>query len=176
MADMTDIVLADFVDFPAIVYAANEDVTIDFINVSEGAVSYSWDFGDGATSTAQLPSHTYTYDFLSSVSELTVTLTVDNGEGCIDTKTHTFNVTFNSVNELEAALEVYPNPVEDHLNLRSDNILGQCVVYDVTGKVVWSQLVNQSSLVLPTSDLAPGSYVVQSTGERGVLVTRFIKK
>lgn len=176
MADMTDIVLADFVDFPAIVYAANEDVTIDFINVSVGAVSYSWDFGDGATSTSQLPSHTYTYDFLSTVSELTVTLTVDNGEGCVDTKTHIFNVTFNSVNELVAVLEVYPNPVEDHLTLRSGNTLGQCVVYDVTGKMVWSQVVNQSSLVLPTSDLAPGSYVVQSTSERGVLVTRFIKK
>jgi hypothetical protein len=176
MADMFDVVTADFIDFPTIIYEADQDVTIDFIDLSEGAVSYDWNFGDGGTSTTATPSHTFTYAFLSTVSEVTVTLTVDNGAGCVDTKTHTFNVMFNSINEVKASLEVYPNPVEDQLTLRSDAVLGHCVVYDITGKAVWSQFVNQTMIVLPTSEFASGAYVIHTIGESGTLVTRFIKK
>ena len=175
MADMTDVVLADFVDFPAIVYAANEDVTIAFVNVSEGAETYVWDFGDGNTSTAELPSHTYTYDFLSTVSELTVTLTVDNGAGCVDTKTHTFNVSFNSIDELSTELQVYPNPADDQLLVRSNQVIDQCIVYDLTGKAVYAQNVNAHSAVLSVEHLSAGAYVVHASGANGLLVTRFIK-
>ncbi|MEX2484084.1 MAG: PKD domain-containing protein, partial [Brumimicrobium sp.] len=34
--------------------------TVDFFNTTTGATSYFWDFGDGNTSTAAEPSHTYT--------------------------------------------------------------------------------------------------------------------
>ena len=33
--------------------------TVSFVNKSEDAVSYEWDFGDGATSTEESPTHTY---------------------------------------------------------------------------------------------------------------------
>lgn len=35
-------------------------LTVNFTNSSNGAVTYSWDFGDGSTSTATSPAHTYT--------------------------------------------------------------------------------------------------------------------
>ena len=47
---------------------------IDFLNLSIGATSWSWDFGDGATSTQQNPSHVY-----SATGNYEVTLTVTNG-------------------------------------------------------------------------------------------------
>jgi PKD repeat protein len=43
---------------------------------SGGPFSFSWDFGDGAKSTEQNPSHTYT-----KVGEYTATLTVTNQKG-----------------------------------------------------------------------------------------------
>lgn len=54
---------------------------VQFTDLSANAVSWSWDFGDGGTSTSQNPSYTYntpgTYD---------VSLTVLNADGCSHTQ------------------------------------------------------------------------------------------
>ncbi|PCH96343.1 MAG: hypothetical protein COB85_03660 [Bacteroidetes bacterium] len=52
---------------------------IKFINNSANATSWLWDFGDGTTSTAEEPSHTY-YD----TGSYTVVLTVFSANGCSD--------------------------------------------------------------------------------------------
>lgn len=57
-------------------------LTVDFISNTSGATSYSWDFGDGATSTQPNPTHTYT-----SNGSYTVSLTVTNSAGCANTIT-----------------------------------------------------------------------------------------
>lgn len=51
--------------------------TVQFENSSTGATSYKWDFGDGSTSTAREPSHTYT-----KTGSFTITLTAFNVSGC----------------------------------------------------------------------------------------------
>ena len=53
-----------------------------FVNTSvvDGSASYSWDFGDGGTSTALNPSHVY-----YQVGNYSVGLTLITLEGCIDT-------------------------------------------------------------------------------------------
>lgn len=51
--------------------------TVQFTDVTPGATSWLWDFGDGNTSTLQNPSHTY-QDF----GEYSVSLTVSTGPGC----------------------------------------------------------------------------------------------
>ena len=55
---------------------ANNDLSITLINLSTGADSYLWDFGDGNTSAFPDPTHTY-----SSSGEYEVSLTVTNGCG-----------------------------------------------------------------------------------------------
>ncbi len=57
-------------------------ITIQFIDESEGAEEWLWEFGDGNTSTLQNPSHTY-----NAPGTYTVTLTVTNQFGCTDTET-----------------------------------------------------------------------------------------
>ena len=45
---------------PFVFYDVSIDgATVTFTNESKGAVSYEWDFGDGATSTDESPTHTY---------------------------------------------------------------------------------------------------------------------
>jgi len=51
-------------------------LNVDFTNSSTGATSYSWTFGDGGTSTATNPSHTYT-----AAGTYTVELTATNSCG-----------------------------------------------------------------------------------------------
>lgn len=52
------------------------DKTVTFTNKSKFATSYSWDFGDGSTSSAENPVHTY-----SAGGVYTVKLTASNGQG-----------------------------------------------------------------------------------------------
>lgn len=59
-------------------------VTVNFTNISSGAVSYIWDFGDGTTSTTVSPSHVYAQN-----GTFTVRLVAINAAGCHDTLTRT---------------------------------------------------------------------------------------
>lgn len=58
--------------------------TVNFTDASVDAVSWFWDFGDGATSTQQNPTHTYTDDTTGLFS---VSLTVTSSNGCANTVT-----------------------------------------------------------------------------------------
>jgi hypothetical protein len=55
-------------------FKIKSDLTVTFTNNSEDGESYSWDFGDGGTSTEESPSHKY-----AEKKSYTVTLTVTNG-------------------------------------------------------------------------------------------------
>lgn len=60
-------------------WACMPSLTVNFVNSSIGGVSYNWNFGDGATSTAANPTHTYT-----SYGSFAVQLVVTNLSGCKD--------------------------------------------------------------------------------------------
>ena len=68
--------VADFVGSPT---SGDYPLTVNFTDMSTGATSWQWDFGDTETSTAQNPSHTYTGEGF-----YTVTLTVTNSCGSDD--------------------------------------------------------------------------------------------
>ena len=55
----------------------SNSLTVNFTDLSTNATNWSWNFGDGGTSTVQSPSHTYT-----GYGSYTVTLTVSNSTGC----------------------------------------------------------------------------------------------
>ena len=60
--------------------ACKAPLSVNFTNISTGAVSYLWHFGDGTTSTDNSPTHTYT-----SLGNFGITLTATNANGCTDT-------------------------------------------------------------------------------------------
>jgi PKD repeat protein len=81
--------VADFSGSPNSGYAP---LTVDFTDLSTGApTSWSWDFGDGGTSTAQNPSYTY-----NSPGTYTVALTAANAYGS-DGETKTGYITVNEM-------------------------------------------------------------------------------
>ena len=57
-------------------------LNVNFSSTASGGASYEWTFGDGGTSTAQSPSHTYNAEGTYPVS-----LSVSNGQGCVNTVT-----------------------------------------------------------------------------------------
>jgi PKD repeat protein len=68
-------------DFTASPTSGGVPLTVAFTDLSVGAMSWSWDFGDTGTSTDKNPVHTYT-----EIGVYTVTLTVTNAYGS-DTET-----------------------------------------------------------------------------------------
>jgi PKD repeat protein len=65
--------IGDFVGYPTI---GAVPLTVNFTDLSIGATSWSWNFGDGGTSTLKNPTHTY-----NAVGVYTVSLTVSNASG-----------------------------------------------------------------------------------------------
>jgi len=59
------------------------NLTVKFINSSVQSIQYDWYFGDGATSTVLIPSHTYTNTNLLAM-DMPVSLVVTGANGCKD--------------------------------------------------------------------------------------------
>jgi PKD repeat protein len=76
-------------DFTAYPLSGGVPLTTNFTDLSQGASSWLWDFGDGGSSTAKNPTHTYT-----SMGTFTVTLTAANDFGSgIETRVDYITVT-----------------------------------------------------------------------------------
>lgn len=108
--------------------------TVTFMNMSTGATSYVWNFGDATTDTASNPVHTYPTN-----GNYTVTLVAING-GCSDTIT--FN-TLISVGVTEAQVvseySIFPNPASQVATVKISLTEATAInvnVYDITGKIV----------------------------------------
>ncbi len=139
------------------------DVVI--IDLSTGSnLSYSWDFGDGNTSTQQYPSHYY-----NTTGSYVLCLTVSNGFlGCSSSFCDTLNVDslgnvyrslqgfsinvvspsdFTSVGSAPSSdgLELYPNPVKDQFVVRQVNTVGSHSTYRILSSEV-SNNINASFL------------------------------
>jgi gliding motility-associated-like protein len=77
-------------DNPVVDFTVNDSAscqapfTAQFSDLTAGATTWSWDFGDGTTSNVKNPSHQYT-----SVGNYTVTLTASTAAGCSGTITRT---------------------------------------------------------------------------------------
>jgi PKD repeat protein/peptidoglycan/xylan/chitin deacetylase (PgdA/CDA1 family) len=78
--------VANFSAYPT---SGNLPLTVQFTDLSTNAATWNWNFGDGQTSTAQNPSHTY-----SSNGTYNVSLNVSNAAGYnISTKSNLISVT-----------------------------------------------------------------------------------
>ncbi len=177
--DIYDEVSASFVALGEIQYG-DEGETIEFFNTSQGAENYFWDFGDGTTSDEQFPVKFYTYEFFDDggISEVTITLIVDNGAGCSDTTSQTVDAVYLGLGELQQnVVRLYPNPAVDELNVTSKNTIDDIRIMDATGRLVMQQN-NVQALVktLNIEMLAPGVYHINVATELGNQVLRFIKK
>jgi hypothetical protein len=149
--------------------------TATFTNSSSSVnstLNYSWDFGDGNTSSIQNPSHTY-----ATNGTYTVTLIASN---CIfsDTITNTIQIGTNSMEEnTNANFEFYPNPVTNQITLKVDNqLLGSVyIIYDNTGKSVLNGNILSEQSVIVLGDLSKGIYLL-SIGENLERTFKVIKE
>jgi gliding motility-associated-like protein len=85
-------------------------LTVQFNADTTGVSSYNWNFGDGATSISQNPSHIYT-----NTGTYIVVLTTLNSSGCLSSDTITVDV------EISSSLIIYNVFAPDGSNIQNNN-------------------------------------------------------
>jgi len=142
----------DVIDFS---YATNGQ-TVQFTDASPNATSWSWDFGDGNTSSIQNPQHTYAADGVYDV-----TLVTDGG---LCSKVETVVIGTIGLNDpIELSAEVYPNPAVEAVTIALNAPLLQDAtieVYTLEGRLVMSTEVSsgKNEITLDVRSLANGVY------------------
>jgi PKD repeat protein len=135
---------------------------VQFVQQSVDAQTYEWDFGDGTTSTANAPSHTY-----ASNGSFTVVL---KALGCTtqDTSTAVVTVTGLGLDRQENPLQVHPNPGSDRVFWKPQS--GHVDVLDECGRRVaqWPAEAGEANAF----SLRPGVYGLRTDDGR---VQRWVK-
>ncbi len=135
---------------------------IDFTDNSVNATSWSWDFGDGTTSTEQNPIHEY-----DGLEIYTVSLTVSNGS-CESTFTEIIDLTTSTYNLPNVkSLALLPNIGTGQFILQMELVEAEEIsinIFNTIGKKVYSETIGEFARInhfIDLDDLAAGAYIIQ---------------
>jgi PKD domain/Secretion system C-terminal sorting domain len=170
-----------------------------------GPFSYTWDFGDGTSSTDQFPTHAY-----ANNGPYNLCLTVNDGNGCTSTYCDSVSVdsdgllngllggvdrttgfTINvqgqtsiGINEqsTEDGISIWPNPAVEELHIAYISMISSATrvsVYDLEGRVVTSErlvlVAGRNQLSLSTVGLDAGIYLLRVGQGATTVERRFVK-
>ena len=79
-----------------------------------------------------------------------------------------------SVELLEKAVRLYPNPANEVLNVACDYDIESIAVFDVLNRLVEERKVNSKTLQLPLANYAQGTYFITITTPKGKLNKKFV--
>lgn len=71
-------------------------------------------------------------------------------------------------------ISVYPNPVKDILNFKTEHNISKVEVYDISGRILSSNSVLENKIDL--SNLKTGNYILKLYTEKGIMNTKIIKE
>ena len=131
--------------------------SMSFTDASTGTgldTQYSWNFGDGQTSSAQNPAHTYTTAGTYTVC-LTITTVISTGNSCTDTHcTPVHCVNLNGISDIlnDKTISIYPNPSKGEFQVvNKQSILNnlEITIYNALGENIYSSVIDnkQSSRI-----------------------------
>lgn len=148
------------------------DLDYDFVRMTfDGNEMFSWPFsldGDGNTGLTQLGAMDfYGYDINN---DGTTKLYID------DVKLE--KIVNISMVDLEAynQVSVFPNPVNDFINLASDRNIKSVKILDLTGSVVGEYNVDGLSTMISVADLSSGLYYAQINMGSSIAIRKFVKQ
>ena len=134
-----------------------------FTNTSVNGTNYSWDFGDGNTSSLQNPTHLYT-----APGNYNVYLITSNACGDADTSFQVVGIL--SLNETAkgSTFAVYPNPTQNTvlvsglaIYLKGEKI----TLFDIAGRKVIEKVITQENEFIDLTSFKSGIYLLNILGE-----------
>ncbi|MDC1221761.1 T9SS type A sorting domain-containing protein [Salibacteraceae bacterium] len=161
-----DSCLAPIADFTFTFDQAN----VCFTNTSINATTVLWNFGDGSSNSSN--SNTPCNDY-GTPWYFDVTIYAYNDFGS-DSKT--MNIDLVGLEELSAAFDVFPNPMNDILNVTSDERVLSIEIMDVNGRILMSQSNPPRTNQLNVSNLASGVYTMVIKSDDGAMFHKLVKQ
>ncbi len=154
----------------AITATTTSNLTYLFSATGTPGVTYTWDFGDGKTSTDAAPTHKY-----AKAGNYTVAVTAVSPKGC--SKTTTYSIVVTKVQEVEglSAVQLSPNPTANSATLQFE--LAQTadlavIVTTIAGQTIYTEKATFNEGIntvnLETTNWATGMYFVRLQGKDGV--------
>ncbi len=140
-------------------YASN-GLNVSFIPQSIGISQGFWDFGDGSTSNAISPQHTY-----GNAGSYSVCFTAT--DVCGYTATHCDSVSVNLLSQKEhtirQSLEIYPNPARDKIYIKTTSPhYGTLEIMDMRGRLLlFDRVPMTTEHEISISYLPPGCYFIK---------------
>ena len=71
-------------------------------------------------------------------------------------------------------ISVYPNPVKDIINFKTEHNISKFEVYDIAGRILSSNSVSENKIDL--SELKTGNYILKLYTEKGIMNTKIMKE
>lgn len=173
-------------------FIEQDSLVVFFLNLSTPAGQYTWDFGDGTTSSEFMPFH-----FYNQPGIYVVTLTITGPDGCTNTFSATIDLIENNIigrpdfalatasEEPAETLDwkVYPNPAREETRVEWTSGKGGAFtlqLLDLNGKIIWTHRDHAPkgahSERVDTGQLIPGIYLLRIQTEDGVGVRRFVRQ
>ena len=106
----------------------NSSFDVDFTNLSQHGISYTWDFGDGDSSTEENPTHTYTTTGIYSVVLIATKCNLEH-QITIDVNVGGLGLTNNN----KSNFRIFPNPSNGKVNITTTDLKSQIVVFNLQG-------------------------------------------
>ncbi len=140
---------------------------VSFINTSQYATSYLWDFDDSNTSTDVSPTHTY-----STVGDFVVSLTSTNSCGN-NIFTDTVHITVVNIDEIsDTETKIYPNPAKNYINIVSDSKIKSVSIKSIDGKQL--KFYDNDNKYIDISDIEKGLYIFVIETANNRIIKRII--
>lgn len=155
-----------------VVDSSSVGVDVLLKNTSSGAITNSWDFGDGSSSADFSPAHTYL-----KAGTFNISLTGISKWGCMDTATGVV-----VVRTIDPNIKISPNPFIDFLNiyLPVDGEKAVSIrITDLMGRTIYSHKLlveNFLNATIDLSEIAKSSYLVFLSGADKPITVLIIKQ
>ena len=137
--------VADFYVYDDTLYLPTANAL--FFNTSTNATTYSWDFGDGATSTSTNPWHTYATAGVYNVKLVAISPGFSNDTLIRNNYVHVLNAG-NVSSVLYEGIKVMPNPFMNDVKIEFDRtVSGNMMISDVLGNIIYKNNINSTNSI-----------------------------
>lgn len=184
--------------FTTVYDSINNIFTLELDSATTTATYFYWDFGDGQTSTAQIPSHSFAKDTLYNVCLRIVTANGDSCEYChvigkdslgnVVRRTKGFNmvvlpsklVTNVPKENDDFSITAFPNPANEVVTVSTSGLKNTetttITIYSVEGRLLLQQPLVKDKTDIDVHEFTKGIYLMQIRNNEQSKVIKLVKE